>query len=594
MKCGAERKRSADEASNRGIETAGSVEVQTPFRRTLVKATGSHEVRVPYLERSLGLLAGGSRGSRQERKNETMKGREKSDGRVVPEDRRKAVAIDTSRGGKAITARETMGQLRLSFGTADNPQGDDAGAGRGEPLPVPRAVPKPNDTTSTYPSPRATMERVASPSNLARAWEHVAANDGAAGPDKQSVDAVRSQIDAVLEALHRSLSDGSYRPGNIRRVWIPKASGGQRGLGIPNVIDRVVQQAVHQVLSPLYEPTFHRSSHGFRPGRSCHTAITEAVQHMKQGFKWIVDLDLEKFFDRVHHERLLARLKMRVNDDRIISLIRRMLKAKVVMPDGVVVATEEGTPQGGPLSPLLSNIVLDELDRELEQRGHRFVRYADDCNIFVASQRAGHRVMESVTRFLEGRMRLKVNHAKSAVAAGGRHFLGFSLRADGEGGAVEVRLSARSRDRIDMKVRQLTPRTWGQSVTACIQRLNVYLLGWIGFFRICTSDGAFESIDGRIRRRLRAIMLKQWKTKSTIAKRLILLRARPNDAWLCVQKGHRSWWALSHTPAVDSTLSNRYFRKQGLLSLLRRWKDLHKLASGPQQLTLRGMSAGAS
>ncbi len=388
------------------------------------------------------------------------------------------------------------------------------------------------------------MDAIASGENLRRSWQQVAANDGAAGPDKQSVDSMRERIDETLEALSHELLAGSYRPGTIRRVWIPKASGGQRGLGIPNVIDRVVQQAVHQVLSPIYEPTFHGSSHGFRPGRSCHTAIAEAQEHMRTGNEWVVDLDLEKFFDRVHHQRLLARLGVRVRDERVLTLIRRMLKAKVVMPDGVVVATEEGTPQGGPLSPLLSNVVLDELDRELEERGHRFVRYADDCNIYVRSERAGLRVMASVTRFLEGRMRLTVNRDKSAVACGGRHFLGFGLRVNSQSRDAEVFLSKRSRERIDAKIRQLVPRSWGQSVDDCIQRLNRYLNGWIGFFHVCTSGATFESLDGHIRRRLRALLLKQWKRKGTIAKRLMQLGATPNDAWLCVRKGNRSWWAL--------------------------------------------------
>jgi RNA-directed DNA polymerase len=221
------------------------------------------------------------------------------------------------------------------------------------------------------------MEEVAY--RLAFAFQKVASNRGAAGPDRQSVDEVRAHLDEVLPSLATALLSGTYEPGSIRRVWIPKASGGQRGLGIPNVVDRVVQEAVRQVLEPVYEPTFHASSHGFRPGRSCHTAIAEARQHLEEGHEWVVDLDLEKFFDRVHHQRLMARLAQRVSDRRLLVLIGKMLKAKVVMPDGVVVSTDEGVPQGGPLSPLLSNIVLDELDSELAERGHRFVRYADDC-----------------------------------------------------------------------------------------------------------------------------------------------------------------------------------------------------------------------
>ena len=306
-----------------------------------------------------------------------------------------------------------------------------------------------------------TMEAVADDVNLRRAFKRVFDNDGAPGVDRVSVVEVAKHLDGVITELHRSLLDGSYQPGLVRRVWIPKSGGGERGLGIPNVVDRVVQQAVHQVLSPHFEPTFHDGSHGFRPGRSCHTAIAAARQHLLDGAEYVVDLDLEKFFDRVNHDRLMARLAARIDDKGVLKLIRRMLTAGVVMPDGVVVTTTEGTPQGGPLSPLLSNIVLDELDWELDQRGLAFVRYADDCNIYVASERAAHRVMAGVVRFIESRLRLKVNAAKSAVAKPEeRHFLGFRLR-HGVDGDVEVLLSKRSLDRLDEKIRELTPRNWG-------------------------------------------------------------------------------------------------------------------------------------
>jgi len=519
-------------------------------------------------------------------------GREKSDGRVVPEGRRKPPPIDANRGGKATTAREATEQLRLWFETADSPQGAVAEAGRGELPPATSAVPKSNDTTRTLTS-SATMEKIASRVNLRRAWQHVAANDGAAGPDGRDVSSMRERIDRTLDALHVRLLDGTYRPGVIRRVWIPKGGGGERALGIPDVVDRIVQQAVHQVLSPLYEPFFHPSSHGFRPQRSCHTAIAEARRHLLTGKQWVVDLDLEKFFDRVHHERLLARLSVRVGDRSLIALIRKMLKAKVVMPDGVVVATEEGTPQGGPLSPLLSNVVLDELDQELAERGHLFVRYADDCNIYVASERAGHRVMASITRFLEDRMRLRVNREKSAVARPrGRHFLGFCV--DFNEDSVEVWPSRRSKERIEEKIKQLTPRSWGQSLDDCIKSLNAYLSGWINFFRVCTSPSFFEKVDGHIRRRLRAILLKHWKRKPTIARRLIHLGVDLNDAWACVRKGSRSWWALSHTPAVDNALRARWFRARGLVSLAARWRELRRRPAEPQQLSLKGVPAGAS
>ena len=437
-----------------------------------------------------------------------------------------------------------------------------------------------------------TMEEVASHENLKEAFKQVATNKGAPGPDGKSIEEVRQRLGEVLPLLHEKLLDESYRPGMIRRVWIPKPGGkGERGLGIPDVIDRIVQQAVQQVLSPQFEPTFHGSSHGFRPGRSCHTAIEEAKSYLEDGYEWVVDFDLSKFFDRVHHQRLEARLEQRIADRRIVRLIHRMLKAKVVMPDGVVVSTEEGAPQGSPLSPLLSNIVLDELDRELERRGHRFVRYADDCNIYVRSERAGKRVMESISRFIVKRLRLKVNEEKSAVAKPEeRHFVGFRLRRDPGSGEVEVKLSKRSKKRIDAKIRELTPRNWGNSLKSCIGRLNVYLIGWMGFFRICTPDElrTLEGLDAHIRRRLRAIILRHWKRKRTIAKRLIKRGVRPKTAWRNVYKGNRSWWTLSHTPAVDRALPNAYFADQGLVFLTKKWEEYQArtIAIAPEQLCL--------
>jgi group II intron reverse transcriptase/maturase len=423
-----------------------------------------------------------------------------------------------------------------------------------------------------------TMEEVAKDGNLRRAFERVAENQGAPGPDRQTIGEVRKQLDDVLRGLKRELLAGTYEPGNIRRVWIPKPGGGRRGLGIPDVVDRIVQQAVHQVLGPHFERTFHPSSHGFRSGRSCQTAIEEACRHLEEGHEWVVDIDLEQFFDRVNHDRLMARLEQRAVDRRILVLIRRMLKAKVVMPDGVVVSTEEGTPQGGPLSPLLSNIVLDELDWELSERGHRFVRYADDCNIYVRSERAGRRVMDGVRRFIERRLRLKVNEKKSAVARPEeRHFVGFRLRRRPEDGEVEVLLSARSKKRIDVKVREMTPRTWGQSVRRCIERLNLYLRGWIGFFRTCTAEEVrtLQGLDAHIRRRLRAIVLRHWKRKRTIVRRLLRLGVSEALVLRSIYAGSRSWWKLSHSQAVDRGLNNVYWRRSGLVSLADEWRRDH-------------------
>ena len=495
---------------------------------------------------------------------------EKSDGRVVPEGARKDVQTAAMRGGKATTASEKVGQLELSFETAAYPQGAEAKLGADQAAAGMAPVPKSSDTSSND-LPAMTMEEVASDENLIRAFEAVARNKGAAGPDGQSIEQVRERLREVLVEMKRELLAGRYQPGMIRRVWIPKPGGGERGLGIPDVVDRIVQQAVHQVLSPHYEPTFHDGSHGFRPGRSCHTAIEAAKKHLSEGYEWVVDLDLEKFFDRVHHERLVARLQLRIKDPRLIQLIRRMLKAKVVMPDGVVVATEEGTPQGGPLSPLLSNIVLDELDRELEQRGHHFVRYADDANIYVRSERAGQRVMANIVGFIERRLRLKVNAAKSAVAkAGQRHFVGFTVRRSSNGRQIKVGLSERSRDRFDAKIRALTPRCVGWSFDACIKQVNQYLRGWMNFFGSSLTvdvNHKLKMLDGHIRRRLRVVLLKQWKRRRSIARRLTRIGVQGRTAWRVVYEGRKSPWALSYCNAVDHALGRAYFQKRGLLSL---------------------------
>jgi group II intron reverse transcriptase/maturase len=351
----------------------------------------------------------------------------------------------------------------------------------------------------------------------------------------------------------------------------------------------MVLVAVRMVLEPLYEPTFHPSSHGFRPNRGCHTAIAEARRHVDEGHQWVVDLDLKAFFDRVPHQRLLARLAQRVEDERLLALIGSMLVAKVVMPDGVKVATEEGVPQGGPLSPLLSNIVLSELDAELSRRGHRFVRYADDCNVYVRSERAGERVMASLTRFIERRLRLQVNMDKSAVARPEtRHFLGYRLAPGADGGAAEVLLSERSAKRLWEKVRELTPRNRGCSLSAAIDRINEYLEGWLGHFRVCTEgiERDIRSADAHIRRRLRAFLLKQWKRKRTIARRLIRLGIQSRTAWQRVYEGRRSLWALSHIRAVDQALRNAYFAERGLVSLWERFRGFWADILAPRQLLL--------
>jgi RNA-directed DNA polymerase len=505
--------------------------------------------------------------------------------------------LERGAGAKAFAVEEETRQSCLLFETAEVP----ARAGR-----VIRTA-RSRERAARHARPlskgkarlaqSATIEAVSE--GLEEAFQQVARNHGAPGADRQSIEQVREHWSEIEPALRSALQEGSYQPGDIRRVWIPKSGGGQRGLGIPNVIDRVVQEAVRRQLEPLYEPMFHASSHGFRPDRSCHTAIAEAVGYLEAGHEWVVDLDLEKFFDRVPHQRLMARLAQRVSDHRLLVLIGRMLKAKVVLPDGVVVQTQEGVPQGGPLSPLLSNVVLDELDQELARRGHRFVRYADDCNVYVRSERAGQRVMASIKAFIQKRLRLQVNAAKSAVARPEeRHFLGFRLQREPQDGSVQVLLSRRSRERIVDKIRELTPRMWGQSVAACIKQVNEYLRGWIEFFGICTEAVERElfALDAHLRRRLRTIQLKHWRRKRTIARKLMGLGIRRQTAWRTVYSGRKSWWQLSHSHVVDLALRNSYWDARGLLSLLAAYHARHSTAVAPVQLSLlwdgpRGCSA---
>lgn len=477
---------------------------------------------------------------------------------------------------------------QLTFAFADSPQGDGPAAlsdvSVGKAWLARKAEGKEENHSATGATDTGRLlESATSVPNLAQALRNVARNKGAAGVDGRSVDEVVAAAPRLLSYLRRELLAGTYRPGDIRRVWIPKPGGGQRGLGIPNVVDRWVQQAVLQVLQPIFEPTFHASSHGFRPGRGAQTAIDEAKRYLAEGFCITVDIDLSKFFDRVHHQRLLNRLAQRVSDGRILKLVHRMLKAKVVLPDGTRITTEEGAPQGGPLSPILSNVVLDELDWELARRGLRFVRYADDFSVFVRSERAGRRVMDSIRKFIEGRLRLVVNEEKSSVSRpNDLTFLGFHL-GKAPGGKVSVKPSKRTEARMDLRIRELTPRTWGQSVAACIDKVNGYLRGWFGYFRICTEEGliAFGTFDAHIRRRIRAVIVRQKKRPRHLYRHL-LSRGVSIGAAAKTAFQRRGIWHRSASIGMSKAYPNKWFAER-LMSLKEEWQRLHP----PEQVSYK-------
>jgi RNA-directed DNA polymerase len=353
----------------------------------------------------------------------------------------------------------------------------------------------------------------------------------------------------------------------VKRVEIPKPHGGVRLLGIPTVLDRLIQQALLQILTPLFDPHFSPTSFGFRPGKRGHNAVRQAHKYVRSGYDWVVDIDLEKFFDRVNHDILMARLARRISDKRVLRLIRRYLESGVLI-DGLVSATEEGTPQGGPLSPLLSNVVLDDLDKELTRRGHKFVRYADDCNIYVGSRRAGERVKARVTAFLWDRLRLKVNEAKSAVARPWlRKFLGFSIYHMDK----RIRLAPGSLLRVKDKIRSLTHRSWSVSMPERIRQLNQYLGGWMGYFALSEVPSPFTALDGWIRRRLRMCQWKQWKRTRTRVRELRSLGLKELDVWEAAGS-RKSYWRLSKSPPLHKAMGNAYWHSHGLMALVDRYK----------------------
>jgi len=414
------------------------------------------------------------------------------------------------------------------------------------------------------------MEAVVARENLLDAYARVMSNKGAAGVDGMPVEQLLPHLQEHWAQIKESLLNGTYQPQAVRCVEIPKPNGGVRQLGIPTVVDRLVQQALHQVLSPLFEPGFSESSYGFRPGRSAQQAVAQARAYVVEGRRWVVDLDLEKFFDRVNHDVLMSRLARRISDKRVLGLIRRYLQAGM-MAGGVVSQRVEGTPQGGPLSPLLSNILLDELDKELERRGHRFCRYADDCNIYVRSREAGERVMKSVTEFLSKRLRLKVNAKKSAVARPWeRKFLGYSMTWHKQ---PRLKVAPESIRRLKAKVRTIFREGRGRSLPQVIKDLNQLLRGWIGYFRLAEVKGICEELDGWLRRKLRCLLWRQWKRPFTRAKNLMKRGLEKLRAWKSATNGRGAWWngGASH---LNEAFPKSYFDWLGLISLLDQLRKL--------------------
>ena len=415
------------------------------------------------------------------------------------------------------------------------------------------AVCEPEDQTKL-------MEVILDVENLKRAYKKVVKNGGAPGVDGLTTDDLKAYLAVNWNRIRKELLSGTYKPKPVKRVEIPKPGGGTRKLGIPTVLDRFIQQAIHQVLQSRWDKTFSEYSFGFRPGRSAHQAVEQAREYIRAGHRYVVDLDLEKFFDRVNHDILMDRVAKRVTDKRLLKVLRAYLNAGI-LENGLVQATEEGVPQGGPLSPLLSNLMLDELDRELENRKLHYVRYADDCNIYVASERAGQRVMESITNFLSKRLRLRVNKEKSAVGKPSkRRFLGFSFALGVE---PKIRLADQSKERFKRRIRELTRPTKGRSLEQVIRGTRRYLIGWHGYFRLCQTPSVFTHLDQWIRRRLRCYLWRQWRRGRTRYRELTKRGVLPRTA-AAVAGSPKGPWRLSKSPPLAHAIPNEFLYALGL------------------------------